>query len=432
MNHPMFSRVLALGAIGSLAFFAFNFVGVVFFGGIDFGVGALSLRSTTIEFPLIGLLASFSVWLLISRGMKETLLFCCSVVLALGIVELGLRLVDHPLSLPLVNFNRWYEPSKLYGHQLVKAFEGLGPLHVPVKINSFGFRDVEHPKTNHNRTIRILGLGDSFTFGWGVPLEKTYLKQLEKNVQQATGRPAESINTGVPGWGLNQYYICLKEFGLQFNPDIVVVGYWPDDLSGPPVDKLEPVPNSQWQTDGQIKMRGGPLQHSRVFNFFTYLADQIKYQNRSKRLAHLHDDQARRAEWSKSPHFLVTDPGENITTQRSEFLKAHLSRINVLAAGNGASLIVLFIPDYSQLFHPEFQHINRVLDATARELGIPLLDMTPIYEATERSHPNYFWPLDGHTNVVGHQAIAEALTPVVCENLNKRHVPCRLHPDNNS
>lgn len=83
------------------------------------------------------------------------------------------------------------------------------------------------------------------------------------------------------------------------------------------------------------------------------------------------------------------------------------------------------IPDYSQLFHPEFQHINRIIHTTADELGMAFLDMTPIYEATERAHSNYFWPLDGHTNEVGHRAIAEALTPILCDRLNKMPAACR-------
>ena len=419
-------RFSARCALMIFVFFVGDFIAVVFFGGINLKLDPIIFRSTTLEFPIIGSLASFLIWLLVSGRVKESLLFLCSLIFSLGIAELGLRILDHPLSRPLVNFNRWYEPSELYGHQLVKNFEGLGPLQVPVRINSFGFRDIEHPKHKDHHTVRILGLGDSFTFGWGVSLDKTYLKQLEGTLHQATGHTVETINTGVPGWGLNQYYICLKEFGIQFDPDIVVVGYWPDDLTGPPVDKLGSVPNARWEGESQIQMRGGPLRHSRLFNFFTYLADQIKYKNRAKRIPHLHDEGARRAEWAKNPDFLIADSGQAITAERAKILKEHLSRINNLVATHGASLIILFIPDYSQLFHPEFQHINRVMRATVQELGISFFDMTPIYEATERSHSNYFWPLDGHTNEVGHRAIAEALVPVLCERLPAKPAACRL------
>ncbi len=236
----------------------------------------------------------------------------------------------------------------------------------------------------------------------------------------------------MPGWGLNQYYICLKEFGLQYSPDIVVIGYFLDDLNGPPTDKPESAVNFQWEADGQIQMRGGSLRHSRLFNFFTSIADQIKYKNRSKRIAHLHDVKARQAELTKYPHFLVADPGTEATAEHSKHLKDHLLRINTLVTTHGASLIILFIPDYAQLFHPEFQHINRILHAMSSELGITFLDMTPIYEATEQFRPNYYWPLDGHTNEDGHRAITDALLPAICENLNKRHIPCHPHASGNS
>ena len=168
MKRSIVFRSIAICTISALLFFAVDFVGVAFLGGFNIQFGDFIFRSMTIEFPLIGLLISFFLLLFIFGPIKESLLLCCSLILALGMIEIGLRIVDHPLSRPLINFNRWYEPSELYGHQLVKNFEGLGPLQVPVRINSFGFRDIEHSKHKDDQTVRILGLGDSFTFPPGV------------------------------------------------------------------------------------------------------------------------------------------------------------------------------------------------------------------------------------------------------------------------
>jgi hypothetical protein len=419
-------RKLSMGcALAVLAFFIVDFIGVVFFGGINVKLGPAHFRSTTLEFPIIGLLVSFLIYLLISGGTKECLLFACSLVFALGLAEIGVRFLDHPLSRPVVNFNHWYEPSELYGHQLVKSFEGLGPLQVPVQINFDGFRDGEHPLIKDDGAIRILGLGDSFTFGWGVPEEKTYLNRLEQDLRQVTGRKAETIKTGVPGWGLNQYYLCLKEFGLKFVPDIVVVGYYIDDLTGPPADKLESVPTSTWENTGHVKMRGGLFQHVRLFNLFTHIADNIKYRNRSKRIPYLNDLQARRVKLTENVNYLIADPGQETTAHLSNLLKEHLVRINSLVTKIGAALIIVVIPDYAQLFHPELQHINRLMSTISRDLNISFLDMTPTYEATEASSPNYFWPLDAHTSEVGHHAIATALLPIICDHLKQRRIPCR-------
>lgn len=421
---PGLRRFSIACALAAIVFFVADFIGVVFFGGINLPLGPISFRSTTLEFPTIGFLISALIWLLVSGRTKESLLSICSLIFALGIMELGLRIIDHPLSRPLVNFNRWYEPSELYGHQLVKSFEGLGPLQVPVKTNSHRFRDIEHSINKPDGTIRILGLGDSFTFGWGVLENNVYLKVLEQDLHRVLNRSLETINTGVPGWGLNQYYLYLKESGLKLAPDIVLVGYFIDDLDGPPADKLSPTADLQWE--GHISVRGGPFQHVRLFNLFTYLADTIKYRNRSKRISYLNDVQARRAKLTETADYLVADPGPEVTAQRSQLLKEHLTRIKALVTKNGASLIIVFIPDYSQLFHPELQHINRVLGTVSRDLGVSFLDMTPIYESTEAAAHNYFWPLDGHTNETGHHAIATALAPLICDHLRRHHIPCAI------
>jgi hypothetical protein len=44
-------------------------------------------------------------------------------------------------------------------------------------INSHGLRDREFPLTKPTRTFRILALGDSFTYGYAIKLEETYVKR---------------------------------------------------------------------------------------------------------------------------------------------------------------------------------------------------------------------------------------------------------------
>jgi len=97
-------------------------------------------------------------------------------------------------------------------------------------INSMGIRsDREYTFEKPAGTIRIIGVGDSFTQGYEVDLHETYLYRLEE-LLLAKGYPVEVINLGVSGYGNAEELILLTEFGFRFAPDFVVVGYFQNDL----------------------------------------------------------------------------------------------------------------------------------------------------------------------------------------------------------
>lgn len=86
--------------------------------------------------------------------------------------------------------------------------------------NSKGIRGKnEYYKKNPNK-LRILVIGDSFTFGEGVSDNETYSYYLQ---QMLPG--TEVINFGIHGYGHDQMLIYLKEEGIKYNPDIVILGY---------------------------------------------------------------------------------------------------------------------------------------------------------------------------------------------------------------
>src|ERR1051325_4431947 len=74
-------------------------------------------------------------------------------------------------------------------------------------------------------TIRILILGDSFTFGDDVSDEDTYSSYLQRMLPEV-----EVINMGVHGYGHDQMLILLKEEGIKYEPDIIILGFLPLDM----------------------------------------------------------------------------------------------------------------------------------------------------------------------------------------------------------
>lgn len=90
-----------------------------------------------------------------------------------------------------------------------------------LSINSKGLRDREYPLEKPDGIKRILVLGDSFTWGYGVADEQVYTEVLEQRLSAF-----EVINTGVSGWGTDQEYLFLVNEGTLYSPDVVVLAFF--------------------------------------------------------------------------------------------------------------------------------------------------------------------------------------------------------------
>jgi lysophospholipase L1-like esterase len=95
-------------------------------------------------------------------------------------------------------------------------------------INAFGFRDKKYRRRKANKS-RIIFVGDSITYGWGVALEETYHKQLER-VLSERGFDVDVMGMGIPGYNTIQEYYLIKETVLDFKPDILILQIAPNDF----------------------------------------------------------------------------------------------------------------------------------------------------------------------------------------------------------
>jgi GDSL-like lipase/acylhydrolase family protein len=113
-----------------------------------------------------------------------------------------------------------YHPTRGWalksGIQDMKVFDGT-----ELNTNTRGLRGkLEY---NYERTpgkSRIVVLGDSFTFGAEVPDDATYSHYLESHIPNS-----EVLNFGVQGYGHDQMLMYLKDEGIKYHPDIVIVGF---------------------------------------------------------------------------------------------------------------------------------------------------------------------------------------------------------------
>lgn len=93
----------------------------------------------------------------------------------------------------------------------------VGTEKIEYRINSKGLRDGEINYEKPAGTFRIVVIGDSNTFGYGVPIEKHFTSLLEGYFKDV-----EVINMGVNAYGVDQELIFLRLEGFRYKPDLVL------------------------------------------------------------------------------------------------------------------------------------------------------------------------------------------------------------------
>lgn len=281
---------------------------------------------------------------------------------------------------------------------------------VDVSINSHGFRDTEY-SIERTAKMRMLVLGDSFGWGFGVEQQERFSEIIEN------AHPDwEIINTSVSGYGTDQSYLSLKRQGLKFKPDVVLLLFYENDFENnfasvqywhsKPVFTVEagelelhnvPVPK---QTLGQrleqflvgktylgrtfYRAIGYPKMYLKSFlknglEFFKARASNYSSPRSDRLQNNINND-----EWGHRKLFEVT--------------KQLLVSMNDLCKQEGAVLILVSIPMETEK--------RDVLQGVVKAQGIPTLFLDESFEAA--TTPTTFTH-DAHWNAEGHKLAASAI-----------------------
>lgn len=120
-----------------------------------------------------------------------------------------------------------HDPTKGWISKPLAEIEVLnGDSLLKYSINKAGNRgEVVYPYERTNDKLRILMIGDSFTFGEGVNNKETFSHYLQEMLPEA-----EVINLGVHGYGHDQILIHFEEEGVKYHPDLVILGFVSADM----------------------------------------------------------------------------------------------------------------------------------------------------------------------------------------------------------
>ena len=102
------------------------------------------------------------------------------------------------------------------------------------RINSNGFRDIERVRPRPDGVFRIILLGDSVGFGYGVEANEMFTHLLEEQLAGASGAERiEVLNLAVSGYNPYTQAALLEDVGRSYEPDLVIVQFCINDLNDP-------------------------------------------------------------------------------------------------------------------------------------------------------------------------------------------------------
>lgn len=311
---------------------------------------------------------------------------------------------------------------------------------VTLRINHLGLRDPERGYAAPGGTLRILGLGDSFVEGYGVPLEQTVTQVLERSLD-AQGCRVEVVNGATTGYSTDQEYLFYDREGTRYSPQVVLVFFYYNDvrynvyaayrrprlpkpvfaerdgrliLQNVPVPPLPPVEPMGVDAPGagasllyealeQRLRTGAPQAYGRLARWGLFAPvtpqeppDELKVYKR-KRVPAL----------------------ENAWTRTAQILEALARDVEA----HGARPLLVYVPSRMEIDERAWSltraaygleegqwdrgRVVQRLREIGRAVRLPILDLTPDLRQANRGWlGGPYYPRDGHWNACGHRVAA--------------------------
>lgn len=371
-------------------------VSIISTGGYEVHIYGKTISCYRLANPILILLTLLMLRFLLEIGRTNSLTLIGSFLFAAVLGEITLRLMNPPMALP--SLRNITESSDLLGYRMVPHLKDKR-----IKTNSHGLRDREYSLKKTEGIKRVLGIGDSFTFGYQVALEDSYLKQLEKRLN-IRRKNWEVINAGVSGYNMWQYLAYFEHYGYQYEPNFITLGIYFDDFYGDPSIEGENAPQQRYRSFSFL----------RLVNFSRNCMDLLKYRFRYIfNAAWLKSIEERRKYILESKYASLLHGEEDPGLYKKFELR--LKKFVELTGKHDARTLVIFIPDIIQLNSPEFQVLNRILKDMCHRYRIDYLDMTPLFENTDSVKSLYLLPHDAHTSPLGHKIIAREIEKRILE-----------------
>jgi hypothetical protein len=280
-----------------------------------------------------------------------------------------------------------------------------------VTLNARGYRGRDLALPKRPERTRVVVLGDSIAFGYGVADEETFPHLLD-----ARDNGIEVLNLGVEGYGPGQELLVLRHEGLRHEPDVVLLAVC---LRNDFVDAVLPVALYDGVTprprflleDGRLVLDDAAVRRARPAGPIRWLAEESHLFNRAAALV--------------ARPTAVEDPGwrarkREALRDQEYALRLTLALVLEMKAScrdRGIGFLVATFPNgLGYGIRPE---IARRFHEALREAGVALVEMGARFRALGLAPAALALDSTGHLGPRGHRVASEMLEGEILARLSR-------------
>jgi hypothetical protein len=339
----------------------------------------------------------------------------CTLMLCLLMAEMITRLFVKP------TINIVYDEELLWTLQPNADFyDKIGFHHSHT--NSLGLRNtIEPAEMKQPNQRRLLFLGDSRTFGYGVSDTANFINCLVEFSSADSGAfKIQPINGGVNAYSFYQMWLQLKRLEPVYHPDGVILGPYNSWHRYDPA-MVSPAAMARMKTLTRIK---SVLRRSRLYTFIVENQFRTWYDENKAKFVMVD-----RFEGFEKQRINKSDSAGQSEITTHELFLTDLDSISAYCKKRGLPALIWVSPQYNFANH----HFEQS-DATARfiqharKLGMPVFDLHQTFAAKHLDGKAYYQDRDDtHLSPEGQKLLAENLYPLLRDTMLKNGGACRLY-----
>ena len=281
--------------------------------------------------------------------------------------------------------------------------------------NSQGFRSPEYTTAHPPGVFRIVCVGDSFTYGWGVRAPETFPPALERLFARDGKKhpPVEVINIGIAGSRPTDNFVRLLAHGESLAPDLVI-----------------------------FQLQSNDLEYSLLCPYVDFFGEYFFNQDHRGGLENwlttktVLGGKMRKAEEKKYAHALLVSEEKRMIRPDSFELRFYREVLEALAEWRkrtGVPVLFLSFPlmdsnprgnNFKNYTEPNQANANlERMAAIAKTYGFPLVNMIEVLRQKAAGRYMAVSEHDGHPNPLSHELAAEALHDAITRVLFPKGLP---------